>query len=203
MCTMPTDQNSHADGRTARRSNNSDTALRSAIEIFAARGLVPTIEMVAEHSGVSIRSLYRYFGDTQTMINEAINLMVSQAVLLGKIDNVGEGPLADRITASVSGRFRAYNHLRSVLRVANPNDPEIDVVRRQARAWLTAQFDLQFAQELSQLDIAEREQTSQSGSAVCSLDFINLLNDRQPLSEDEAQKIVCRLLTQLFIPAAA
>jgi AcrR family transcriptional regulator len=185
-----------------RRSGNYDATLRSAIDIFAARGLVPTIETVAEHSGVSIRSLYRYFGDNQTMINEAISLIVGQAAVIGKVDNVGEGPLADRITAGVAGRFRAYHHLRPVLRAANANNPEIDVVRRRSRAMLTTQFTLQFAPELSQLGTAEREQTIQAGSAVCSLEFINLLTDRQPLSDDEAREIVCRLLTQVLIPAA-
>ena len=95
---MPSSEHSPSDGRTARRNDNRDAAIRCVIELFTARRLVPTIEMVAEDSGVSIRSLYRYFGDAQTMINEAIALQVGNARDIGKIDNMGEGPLADRIT---------------------------------------------------------------------------------------------------------
>lgn len=200
---MPSSEHSPSDGRTARRNDNRDAALRCVVALFTARRLVPTIEMVAEDSGVSIRSLYRYFGDAQTMITEAIDHLVGQARDIGKIDNMGEGPLADRITALVAGRFRAYHLVRPVLRAAVvniANNPELDASHQRTRALLTTQFTIQFAPELNRLDEVEKEQTIHAGGAVCNLEFIDMLADRLLMSEDDAQVLVMRLMLAILTP---
>ena len=159
--------------------------------------------MVAEDSGVSIRSLYRYFGDAQTMITESINLLVGQARDVGAIDNMGEGPLADRITALVAGRFRAYHLVRPVLRAAVvniANNPDLVASQHRTRGLLEFQFKAQFAPELSQLDEAEQTVATQSGSAICNLEFIDMLSDRQGVNEQDAQAIVRRLLIGVLAP---
>lgn len=200
---MPTSEHSPADGRTARRSENREAALRCVVDLFTSNKLVPTIEMVAEASGVSIRSLYRYFSDGQAMITESIDLLVGQARDVGMIDNMGEGPLADRITALVAGRFRAYHLVRPVLRAAVvniANNPELGASHDRTRALLTTQFTIQFAPELSYLDEVEREQTIHAGGAVCNLEFIDMLTDRQLMSEDDAQVLVMRLMLAILTP---
>ena len=159
--------------------------------------------MVAEDSGVSIRSLYRYFGDAPTMITEAIDRLVGQARDIGKIDNMGEGPLADRITALVAGRFRAYHLVRPVLRAAVvniANNPELDASQHRTRALLTVQFTIQFAPELRHLDEVEKELVIVAGAAVCNLEFIDMLIDRQLLSVDDAQVLVTRLIVAVLTP---
>jgi len=174
------------------------------VALFSENKFVPTIEMVAEASGVSIRSLYRYFGDGQTMISEAIGLLVGQAKEVGRVDNMGEGPLADRITALVAGRFRAYHLVRPVLRAAVvniANNPELDASHQRTRALLTTQFTIQFAPELNRLDEVEKEQTIHAGGAVCNLEFIDMLTDRQLLSEDDAQVLVTRLMLAILTPS--
>ena len=198
---MPTSEHSPADGRTARRSENREAALRCVVDLFTSNKLVPTIEMVAEASGVSIRSLYRYFGDGQAMIREAIESLVTEAKSAGIIPNVGEGPFAERVEALVAGRFRAYKLVRFALRAALvniANNPELAASQHRTRGLLEFQFKAQFAPELSQLDEAEQTRVTQAGSAICNLEFIDMLVERQGVSEQDAQAIVRRLLTDIL-----
>lgn len=159
--------------------------------------------MVAEASGVSIRSLYRYFGDGQTMILEAIEGLVAEAKTVGIIPNVGEGTFAERVEALVAARFRAYRLVRFVLRAALvniANNPDLAASQHRTRGLLEFQFKAQFAPELSQLDEAEQTRVTQLGSAICNLEFIDMLSDRQGINEQDAQTIVRRLLTDILAP---
>ena len=82
-------QSSRSDGRTERRDDNILLALRTAQCLFDEGMLVPSIEDVAKRSGLSPRSLYRYFEDRQTMVRQAIDLVTQEAYKLGAIDNIG------------------------------------------------------------------------------------------------------------------
>jgi len=86
-----------ADGRVARRERNINSVLDVVLEMFAEESLFPTIEQVAKRSGLSLRSLYRYFADPAELLEAVIvrsREQVAEAVLLPAI---GQGFVADRI----------------------------------------------------------------------------------------------------------
>ena len=60
------------DGRVARRQRNIDTVLDVVLEMFAEEAMFPTIEQAATRSGLSLRSLYRYFADPAELLEAAI-----------------------------------------------------------------------------------------------------------------------------------
>ena len=195
---------SPTDGRVLRRADNREAALRSGIDLFARNKVAPTIEEVAAESGISIRSLYRYFGDASVMIVEATQLLIEETRPLATFSPMGEGPLADRIATLVGARFRAYQHVRPALRATILNiatHPELASAQDTTRQRLVLQFNLQFAPELQQSDDAAREHILQAGSAVCNLEFIDMLVERQEMPVDTAQAIVIRLLTNVLAPA--
>ena len=61
-----------ADGRVARRQRNVDAVLDVVIEMFAEDSLFPSMEQVAQRSGLSLRSLYRYFADPEALHEAAV-----------------------------------------------------------------------------------------------------------------------------------
>ena len=194
------------DGRVVRRAENREAALRSGLALFTENNSIPSIEDVAEKSGISVRSLYRYFGDASVMIVEATQLLVEETRPLASFSPMGEGPLADRIATLVGARFRAYQHVRPALRATILNiatHPELASAQDTTRQRLVLQFNLQFAPELGRLDDDERDYVVQAGSAVSNLEFIDMLVSRHQMPVDAAQLVVCRLLTQVLIPAAA
>ena len=203
---MPFRDLSPADGRVLRRAENREAALRCGIDLFGRNKTAPTIEEVAAESGISIRSLYRYFGDASVMIVEATQLLVEETRPLASFSPMGEGPLADRIATLVGARFRAYQHVRPVLRATILNiaaHAELAPAQHATRELLRRQFSIHFAPELQQSDDAAREHILQAGSAVCNLEFIDMLVERQEMPVDTAQAIVIRLLTNVLTPAPA
>lgn len=203
---MPFRDLSPADGRVLRRAENREAALRCGIDLFGRNKTVPTIEDIAAASGISIRSLYRYFGDASAMILEATQLLIEETRPLASFSPMGEGPLADRIATLVGARFRAYQHVRPALRATILNiasQAELGPVQDTNRERLQLQFSIHFAPELQQLDDAEREHVLQAGSAVCNLELIDMLVERQAMAVDTAQAIVIRLLTNVLTPAPA
>ena len=60
------------DGRVARRQRNIDAVLDVVLEMFAEDAMFPTIEQAATRSGLSLRSLYRYFADPGELLEAAI-----------------------------------------------------------------------------------------------------------------------------------
>jgi AcrR family transcriptional regulator len=194
------------DGRVVRRAENREAALRSGLALFNEKNSIPSIEDVAEKSGISVRSLYRYFGDASVMIREATELLIEETRPLALFPHIGEGPIADRIATLVAARFRAFEHARPALRATIVNiatHPELASAQDTTRQRLLLQFNLQFAPELGRLDDDERDYVVQAGSAVSNLEFIDMLVSRHQMSVDTAQLVVCRLLTQVLIPAAA
>jgi AcrR family transcriptional regulator len=90
------------DGRTARRDRNSEAVLDAVRELFIEGNYTPTAEAVAARSGVSLRSVYRYFEDTEALFRAAIARRVAQAEPLFVFPDLGEGELDDRIARLVS-----------------------------------------------------------------------------------------------------
>ena len=194
------------DGRVVRRAENREAALRSGLALFTENNSIPSIEDVAEKSGISVRSLYRYFGDASVMIVEATQLLIEETRPLATFSPMGEGPLADRIATLVGARFRAYQHVRPALRATILNiaaQPELAPAQHATRELLRLQFSIHFAPELQQSDDAAREHVLQAGTAVCNLEFIDMLVERQGMAVDTAQAIVIRLLTNVLTPAPA
>src|SRR5262245_20448107 len=90
------------DGRSARRGRNSDAVLDTVHEMFVEGNFSPSVEDVAARSGVSLRSVYRYFEDTEALLHLAIERRITLVGELYGLDDLGEGPLDERVEALVN-----------------------------------------------------------------------------------------------------
>jgi TetR/AcrR family transcriptional regulator, regulator of autoinduction and epiphytic fitness len=61
------------DGRTARRDRNRDAVIAAVLAAFAEGEAFPTIRSIADRSGVSLRSVHRYFDDSDEVVCAAID----------------------------------------------------------------------------------------------------------------------------------
>src|SRR5947208_5395801 len=66
------------DGRRLRRERNRDAVIEAVLEMFNEEMLIPTIEKAAERSGLSLRSVYRFFPDPESLINSATETMMAR-----------------------------------------------------------------------------------------------------------------------------
>jgi AcrR family transcriptional regulator len=139
------------DGRTARRDRNRTAVLDAVIELFTEGCLLPNAPMVAERSGVSLRSVFRYFEDTDELVRAAIARQRDRLAPLFELPGVGEGPLEERIDSFVEHRVVLYERAAPLVRAATARrsqSPRLGERVDEARRELRAQLALHFAAEV-------------------------------------------------------
>jgi AcrR family transcriptional regulator len=183
------------DGRTARRVRNRDAVLDAVLELFAEGSLEPTATEVAERSGVSLRSVYRYFEDTDALIRSAIARNVERVRPLGIIEGLGEGPLESRIDVIVATRFRLYEATAPLMRATMRRAPSNRILSEQlasARRALRAQVDQMFSPELGAMGPRDRQDTAATLDVLLSFATIEQLREAQGLSPVAVRRILSR-----------
>jgi AcrR family transcriptional regulator len=189
------------DGRTARRDRNSDAVLDTVHEMFVEGNFSPSVEDVAARSGVSLRSVYRYFEDTEALLHLAIERRTTLVGELYALDGLGEGPLADRVLSLVNQRLVIHSKLAPTIRAAMlraPFSPQIADQVRQRRDLLAAQVAAQFAEEAGTLPKSRGEELLAGIDALCSFDTMEDLRVRRGMSISRARRVMIGGVTALL-----
>lgn len=148
-----------ADGRALRRLRNREAAVESLIDLFAAGTTVPTVDEVAEHAGLSTRSIYRYFDDRDALIRAAVEMLIEQAAPLLEFESLGQGAFEARVENFVAHRLALYEQFGAVALNAariGASDPVIGEQFQIGYMLLRQQFVDHFDPELGQLTPAAR-----------------------------------------------
>ena len=142
-----------ADGRTARRDRNRDAVLDAVLDLFAEDALAPTAVQVAERSGVSLRSVYRYFEDTDELVRAAIERNLVRVRPLFDARRPGRGaarrPGRRRMVRS---RLALYEQVGPLMRATLLHAGEHEILAERlatVRRLLREQVEAMFAPELS------------------------------------------------------
>ena len=150
---------SDVDGRSVRRERNRVAVLDAVIELFAEDMLAPRPDDVARRSGVSLRSVYRYFSDPEELLGAAMARHMERTLPLMQLDRVGEGPLEDRIARFVRMRRGLYDAVAPVARAARaaaPSNPAVAAQYERALTHLREQIEDHFAPELRRMSARVR-----------------------------------------------
>lgn len=95
----------NSDGRHARRDRGKQVAIEAAIEIFREGGVIESMAQLAERSGISERTLFRYFTNQDGLIDAVANYAFPQLAEYFTIEPPA-GSLEDRMRALVNLRIR-------------------------------------------------------------------------------------------------
>jgi TetR/AcrR family transcriptional regulator, regulator of autoinduction and epiphytic fitness len=106
------------DGRTARRERNRRAVLDAVLDLFAEGDLTPVPEAVAERSGVSLRSVYRFLSDTDDLVRAAIDRHLERVGHLFVFKGVGEGTFEERVRTLVDARLTLHQAIGPTARAA-------------------------------------------------------------------------------------
>lgn len=123
------------DGRV-QRGVRSRTAVVDAILDLLVEGVTqPTAQMVADRSGISVRSIFRLFDDMASLYQAAAARQAERLVAL-LVPLAEDGPLTDRIAALVANRADVYEVItpvrRAGVRLADTSEPIARQLRRAA-----------------------------------------------------------------------
>lgn len=193
------------DGRVARRQRNLDAVLDVVLEMFAEDMMFPTIEQAAKRSGLSLRSLYRYFADPGALVEAAIKRSRAQAIELSHLAHIGEGPFSERLDDFVSMRLRLYEANGPMFRATIHNaasHPRVRDELHQNRRLLREQFELQFTPELAALSLRRASSALEAGNALTQFDSLDLMRRVRNLTVAETDAILRDALTALLAPSS-
>jgi len=189
------------DGRRAWRDRNRLAVVDALLDLYAEGNLRPGASEVAARSGVSRRSVFRYFDDLDDLDRTAIARQQERVKHLVEIPHFGDGPVAERIAAIAEQRVRLFDAVAPAARVSRMRAPVHKVIAEelaQSRQHFTRQVERQFAPELSALDAAERLSVSAAADAVCSFEAFDLLKTARGMSNDEVRRVIEVTLAALF-----
>jgi AcrR family transcriptional regulator len=147
------------DGRTARRDRNRELVLDAVLDLFAEDQLAPNAADVAARSGVSLRSVYRYFEDIDALVRAALARHLERIAPLFTIEDPGIGPLEERVARFVTARMRLYEAAAPTMRAALVRASAQPLLAERiewARDRLRDQTEAMFAPELTALDNGRR-----------------------------------------------
>jgi len=140
------------DGRVALRLRNRDRVIEALIELVDEGDLSPSMDAIVERSGVSERSIFRYFTDLSDLSVAAVRAVVKRAAPYNKIDDIGEGTLEHRIDQMIESRLRVAERSHGFGTLARRKlmlTPEIQQALTNVIVMLRERIAVQFAQELS------------------------------------------------------
>ena len=139
------------DGRSARRDRNRESVVDALLELYGEGHMRPSLDLVAQRSGVSHRSVFRYFEDLNELDRVAIERFHERCAHLFEIPALGEGSLSARIERLVDQRLVLHDaRVARVARMRAPTHPVLaenlvtnrDVLRRQMAAHFAVEFEL-------------------------------------------------------------
>lgn len=190
------------DGRTARRDRNREAVLDAAIELFAEGELTPSATQVADRSGVSLRSVYRYYEDLEELMRASIARAAERNAHLFELDGLGRGPLDERIERIVAQRRALYEAIGGMARAAVVRGRTSELIRAQVdrqMARLRDQAAAMFAPELDAMPARERRETADALAVTLGLEAMEQLHLAIGRSDAQAAAVQERMLRSLLL----
>ena len=165
------------DGRRARRDRNMEAVVDAALELIAEGDVRPGVAEIAERSGVSPRSLFRYFDDLTELHAMALERQARMvAHLFAPLDATGSR--ARRIERFVEHRLDQWEAMGAYARAAVARAPASEVIRdglHARRRALRRQMEAVFATELAKLDAGGRRDVADALEAASAFEAIDVL----------------------------
>lgn len=189
------------DGRRARRDRNRDQVVDALLELYDENNLRPTVAEVAERSGVSHRSVFRYFEDLEELYRIAIQKNLVRLEPLIGLPTLGQGTLDERIDAIVEQRLTLHRAQQATSRVARMRafeQPVLDRVVANAAKKFRRQVERHFEIELDEMDTDKRVHTLAGADIICSFEAYDMLSRVRELDDATIAGVMRNGLTALF-----
>lgn len=188
------------DGRRVRREQNVEAVVEAMLDLLGEGHLNPSAAQVAERSGVSLRSVFRYFDDMDHLTELAMARQLERASgFFQPID--ADGTIEERAAALAEQRLVQHAHLAPYARAAMVRAHQYPAVAQglaTRRDALRAQAEALFAPELDALDPAAREEVLAALEGVSSLEVLEVMLGHRGLTPEQVQATLQRMLVAVL-----
>jgi AcrR family transcriptional regulator len=194
------------DGRRVRRDRNVATVVDALLDLFHEGVVHPTAQQLADRSGVSLRSVFRYFDDVQDLVMRAARQHIARCEPLYRLPEPAAHATRDeRIARLVAHRARLYHAVAPVVRAARAREfdvPALAELWAERRRVLQAQVATWFAPELDALRGDERRLVLAALDTATQFAALEHLDQQLGLSTEEIEQAV-RFTLDRLLPGAA
>ncbi len=156
---------------------------------------------VATRSGVSLRSVYRYFEDMETLVRAAMTRHLDRLQPLFVIENPGAGPLVDRVDQLVDQRLRLYDAVAPMMRAAVLRVRSNDLIRERLeenRRGLRHQIAEVFAPELGELTAGVSREVVAALDVLLEFESMEHLRRERSMAEPAARQVLVRAVKSML-----
>ena len=191
----------HEDGRRARRDRNRIAVVDAYLELVREGDLHPSVADVAVRSGVSHRSVFRYFADKDDLAQAAVDRQLEWVRSLPPLHIDALTALDDRLQAFIEHRASMHDGVGNVGRLSRGlalRQPIIAEQLERSRSTSRKQVRLAFAAELCRLDPTEANDIVSAIDTVCSFEAYDLLRRSQGLARAHVERIMARTVRRLL-----
>jgi AcrR family transcriptional regulator len=192
------------DGRRASRARNLLAVVDAMLELFAEGNLDPGAQEIAERSGVSRRSVFRYFDDMESLGRVAIKVVHDRLAPFMVPPAPVTAPLNERVHALAQQRASLFERAAPaarVLRVRAPFRPLMREELERNRRILDSLVATYFADELDRFDASARQEVLDALCALYSFEMFEFLSAHGPVPA-HPQAVVERAVSALLLPVA-
>jgi TetR/AcrR family transcriptional regulator, regulator of autoinduction and epiphytic fitness len=187
------------DGRRARRDRNKVAVVDAYLDLVREGTPRPSVADVAERSGVSYRSVFRYFDDRDELARVAIDRQQERVLALAVIEIDPAAPLGSRIELMVDARVALYEAIAPVARLSRSLAQTQQVLADQlhrSRRFFRAQLRKLFGPELAVA--ADADSLSAMLEVVTSFEAYDLLREDQGLGRARARTVMLDALGRVL-----
>lgn len=179
------------DGRHARRDRNKYAVVDAYLDLVRAGQPRPSVAEVAERSGVSHRSVFRYFADKDELARTAIERQQVFAQPLLALEVGPDAPFDERLPRFIDRRLQLFEALAPVARLSRSIAHVQPIIASQLstnRQFFRSQIAHLFSPELDAMDSDDAAAALASLDVVCSFEAVDLLvlDHQLPRSETAA-----------------
>jgi AcrR family transcriptional regulator len=189
------------DGRRLRRDRNREAVVAALLELYREGDIAPSTEEIAARAGISARSLFRYFDDSDALVRTAIARQQEHLAPLYALDVDPAMALDERIDAFVAVRVRLVEEMGPVGRVARnlaSKQPRIAGELGRIRSVLRGQVADLFASELASRSDGDAAATLAAIDVLTSWESYHLLREDQGLGADAATAVIATGVRRLL-----
>jgi AcrR family transcriptional regulator len=197
----PDDTSPTTDGRQLRRARNRQAVVEALLDLYRDGNLRPSSEEIAARSGLSPRSLFRYFDDVDDLIRSAITSQEARALPLVAIATAPDAPLDAKVAALVDQRFRLFDavaHAAMVMRLRAPFQPLLAAELNQNRKYLRSQVQRLFALELGAMSEARATGALAAADVLTSFESYQHLVQHRAMSATVSKAVVVDSLSVIL-----
>lgn len=191
------------DGRRARRERGRRAVLDAAIDLLEETGRAASTAEIAQRSGMSPATIFRYFESLDELQHEATRHHFDRNRSWFEVPGLGQGALPDRIDRFVTSRIRLHAHIAPVARFGRSralDHPYLAESLREVRRWQADAGREHFAAELDGLPTPAAADLVSVIASITSFESWDQQRHDLDRSDDEIRRAWTAALVGLLAP---